>query len=395
MRTFHLPGYIFIFFLLSFNIITGCSTVKQEPTVHEPILFTDHALFGKKPVTISEDEIFQLSDEQQRKFLKYFNNGNNQNIASHRRVYNYLKKIVSNFNYQGETYTAEEAIRSSSGNCLSLAIITTALARLAGVDIGYQLVDDFPVYEQRGQVIFKGVHVRSILYFTETDFSRPKIIFGRTYLKVDYFPSGNERFIKFITEPEYVAMYYRNKAAEAIAAKDYSTAYWLVNKSLEYVPDNAQAINMMAVIHHQANHDLRAEEIYKYGIEYTEDKLTLLKNYQILLNGQGRLEEANRLSEVIAGYEDPSPFNMMHIANEEYIKGNYSTAIHYYRKATELAPYLHEGYFGLAKSYYLLGNIGAAKSNMQHAMKNAFKMSTKSLYQSKLMVLSHNKQSGY
>lgn len=389
MRRYYLPGYILQFFLLFISVTTGCTNVKQTQTGHEPMVFADHGLFGKKPYLISKDEIFQLSDEQIRDFLRYYNKWDNRNVAAHRRIYNYLKEIVSNFNYQGNTYTAEEAIRLSSGNCLSLAIITTALAHLVNVDTGYQLVDDTPVYEQQGQVVFKGVHIRSILYYTETDRSESKhTVLGRSSLKVDYFPSGNERFIKYITENEYVAMYYRNKAAEAIAKGNYSTAYWLVKKSLEYAPDSADAINLMAVIHRQANDLLRAEKIYQYGIKYADDKLSLLKNYKILLYQQERYDEAQRISEQIDRYDDPSPFNMMRIAREAYNNGDYSTAIRYFRKATELAPYLHEGYFGLAISYYQLGDIRAAKTYMHSAAEHAFKMSKKSLYQAKLMMLS-------
>lgn len=391
MRISTLPVHLLVFFTLLFNILFGCSNVRQTQPSHNPMVFTDHSLFGKKPEIISEDEIFQLSPGQEKEFLRYYYNGNNRNVAAHRRVYDYLKQIVSDFNYQGNTYTAEEAIRLSSGNCLSLAIITTALARVAHVIIAYQLVDDVPVYELKGQVVFKGVHIRSILYHTDTDLNSPKYTIGRTYLKVDYFPSGNERFIKFIPESNFVAMYYRNKAAEAIAKGDVSTAYWLVKASLEYEPDSSQAINMMAIIHRHVNADLRAEEIYKYGIKYAKDKLTLLKNYRILLREQGRYDEVNQISEKIENYDDPSPFNMMQLAGEEYNNGNYSRAIHLYRKATEIAPYLHEGYFGLAKSYYQLGNIVAAERNLRYAEEHAFKMSTKSLYQAKLMVLTHNR----
>ena len=394
MKTGYSPGYVLILFYIFISFIPGCTNVKPAQT-DDSILFADHNLFGNKPKIVDQDEIFQLSEDQQRKFLDYFNDPVNQNISPHWRVFNYLKKIVSEFNYQGDTYTAEQAIRLSGGNCLSLAIVTTALARLVNVDTGYQLIDDVPVYERSGQVIFKGMHVRSLLYHTDNqnEDDNGKYEFNRSILLVDYFPSGNERFIKDITKEEFVAMYYRNKAADAIAAGDYSMAYWLASASLKFEPDSGQAINMMAVIHRRVKDEVRAEQIYNYGLEHANDKLTLLKNYRILLLEQGRYEEAKQLSEKIAQYNDPSPFNMMNMANTAYNNGDYSSAITFYSKVVKLAPYLHEGYFGLAKSYYKLGYIDAAKRNMQEAVDHALKMSTKSLYQAKLMVLSQDKRS--
>jgi len=391
MRKFNQPVTVLI--LISFiSVLSGCTDVKPDRPVDDRILFSNQDLFGKQPPIISKDQIFQLTADQQREFLSYFNDPENQSIATHWRIYYYLQQIVSNFNYQDDTYTAEEAIRLAGGNCLSLAIITTALARLVNVDVGYQLVDDIPVYERSGKVIFKGIHVRSLLNFMEHTSSKSEISFIRSYLKVDYISSGNERLIKDITEPEFIAMYYRNKAADAIAAGDYPKAYWLTRTSLEFEPDNSQAINMMAIVHRQAKDDGAAERVYQYGIARAQDKLTLLKNYRVLLLDQGRDKEAKQISREIEKYADPSPFTMIQLANAAYDNGDYVTAITYYHKATELAPYLHEGYFGLAKSYYKMGYIDAAKHNMQEAVDRSLKSSTRSLYQAKLTALSQKKQ---
>lgn len=394
MKKYLSPGYVLILVSICISSMPGCTNVKPTQT-DERILFADSNLFGKKPKIISQDEIFQLSADQQKQFLDYYNDPVNQNISPHWRVFNYLKRIVSEFNYQGDTYTAAEAIRDSGGNCLSLAIVTTALAHLVNVETGYQLIDDVPVYERSGQVVFKGVHVRSLLYHTDNENGNDKgnYQFNRSILLVDYFPSGKERFIKDISDTEFVAMYYRNKAADAIAAEDYARAYWLSNKSLELEPDNGQAINMMAVIHHRIKDEGMAEQIYQYGIEHAKDKLTLLKNYRILLLEQGRYEEAKQLTEKIAQYDDPSPFNMMTMANTAYNDGDYSSAITFYNKAVKLAPYLHEGYFGLAKSHYMLGHMDAAKRYMQEAADHALQTGTRSLYQAKLMVLSRDNRS--
>lgn len=378
-----------LYLILTFLVFcSGCTYTRLTETDQEPITFTDHKLFGERPEILSENEIFKLSDKQREDFLYYFNSHNKNDIPPYKLVYNYLQKLVSGFNYQGNTYTAEEALRLSGGNCLSLAIITTALARLAKVDIAYQLVDDLPVFEKKGKLIFKGVHIRSVLYDAKTENDEIKNFLGRPYLKIDYFPSGNERFVRFISEPEYIAMYFRNMAAEAMVEGDYSRAYWLVRTSQQYQLESAAAINMMAVIHYRVNNPARAEQIYEYGIRHADDKLSLLKNYRIMLNQMGRYNKAEEISAEIARLDDPSPFHWMQLARGAYDDGNYSDAIRYYMKVNEIAPYLHEGHFGLAKSYYQTGRYRAAEREMRQAMEHAFKSSTKSLYQAKLMMLS-------
>ena len=125
---------------------------------------------------------------------------------------------------------------------------------------------------------------------------------------------------------------------------------------------------------------------------FVNDKLSLLKNYRILLAEQGRYDEVKQISQEIARYDDPSPFTIIQKADEAYNNGNYSLAILYYKKATVLAPYLHEGYFGLSKSYYQLGKLDDAERNMKKAMEHAINTTTKSIYKAKLMVLAKNKQ---
>ena len=368
-------------------LLAGCNQVQQvrygDNVSH---LFND-ALFGPRPAILGKQDIFALSDDQRQAFLSYFNAAAHEDVEDHRRVYNYLDTIVKNFNYQGNTFTAEEALRRSSGNCLSLAIITTALARTAHVDIAYQLVDDIPVYEQKGQIVFKGVHVRSVLYYTNLDMFGIDDPVLRPYIKVDYFPSGNERFIRFINENEYVSMYYRNMAAEALALDDFSQAYWLYRTALEQNPYSGDAVNGLAVVHARAGDETTAERLYEYGIAHSDEKLTLLKNYVILLKRQGRYVEAEAVNAQVDMLDDPSPFRWMQLADEAYENGDYQEAIRYYGKAMDLAPYLDRGYFGLARTWYQLGNRRAAERNMRLAMEHAFKRSTISLYEAKLAIM--------
>ena len=58
----------------------------------------DHE-FDAKPKLPSVAEQHQLSVAEQEKFLAYFNHESRQDVSSHRRVYNYLDFITTNFEY--------------------------------------------------------------------------------------------------------------------------------------------------------------------------------------------------------------------------------------------------------------------------------------------------------
>ena len=384
-------------------LLAACSTAEPPPPASSEtaliaarqLLQEIPAFAGQRPALVSSDEIYQLSAAQRDAFLDYYRDPANRKVPGHKRIGQYLVSSKSAFNYVPETRTADEVYQLEGGNCLSLANITTALARLAGVKVGYQLRDDIPVYELQENIILRGVHVRSILYEPLPDLNAgdggAKLIIplgGRASVIIDYFPTGRSRYIRRISEPEFTAMYYRNLAGEAIVAGDLSRAYWFAKESMLHAPDHAEAVNMLAILYRRSGDEWAAEQIYLYGLNSARERLSLLKNYRTLLREQGRAAEADEMTRRIAKYNDADPFEWWFLAEDAYGEEKYSDALSYYKKTVEIAPYLHEGYFGMAKTYFQLGRVKSAMRSMRQAIENADRPRFRALYEAKLRALS-------
>jgi tetratricopeptide (TPR) repeat protein len=176
-------------------------------------------------------------------------------------------------------------------------------------------------------------------------------------------------------------------AVEKLVQDDLSASFWYAMEALNYEPMDPEVINVLAVIGRRSNYLVEAEALYQFGIKHSREKLSLLKNYYILLTSNGRMDEAKQIEEKINKIDDPSPFNWIRLAKSAYDEGDYNRAIQYYGKAVELAPYLHEGYAGLAFSYYKLGNLKKAETNLTKALEVVYRRSVRSLYRAKLAVL--------
>lgn len=376
--------------ILLIGLLGGCVGIKHSPSIEVPPPSFESDLFSDPPSISAVADIYRLSDEQQAMFMAYFEHPSRQRIPAHERIYDYLEAVTTNFTYHGDTLTASAALKASSGNCLSLAILTTALAKLVGVDTGYQLVDSTPVFESHNNVIYKGLHVRTKLYDAVWQPQEGFVTLSRPGLLVDYFPSDGDRFISNISEAEYTAMYYNNLAGDAISKEDYSAAFWLLRKSLELAPENASMINSMAIVYRHAGDLAKSEEIYQYGIKYLPDKVSLLRNYRILLRQQGRHGEVEEINKTLAKLEDTNPFDWLHAGQGAYDNGDFTDAVFFYKKAVKIAPYLHESYAGLAKAYYRLGNRSGTKRELKNAQKYSNQRSTQSLYEAKLMALANH-----
>ena len=373
--------------LLCIAVIAGCAQnrpVASVPPVMKPSIdFSAPQHFGAPLAIESEDELFTLSDEQRRDFLDFYNHFLRQNSPGYERVFDYLERETRNFNYEPKTYTAAQTLASLKGNCMSLAVLTTALANVVkDVEIRYQLVDSSPVFYKESDVVVKGVHVRSKLY--ERLLANNNVYLTRSSLVVDYLPDDKTRFIGNITRDKFLALYYGNRAVEFMAQEQLAQAYWYTRKALEYQPEDAANINTMAVIFRRVGDEAKAEDIYVYGLAVADNKLTLLKNYRLLLQAQGREIDAQRIAREMADYDDPSPFGWLDAANVAYNKGDYREAEMFYQKSIDAAPYLDYGYFGLAKVKYHQGELISAKRMLIKAMENTFKEEGRELYQAKL-----------
>jgi len=371
-------------FSLPVLLATGCSSLDST---HTQISWDElpelPAVFGDRPALVELADIHHLNPEQESAFMTYFNSAGNQQLEPQLRLANFLFNNTDNFLYESKTYTASDALALSRGNCMSLAVVTTALANLAELDIEYQLIDSSPVYEMKDNVANKGVHIRSLIY--QPDDSDPNTT--RSGIKIDYFPGEDGRFIGNVTFEEYIALYYRNIAAQGLSEGNYADTHWYSLESMQYDPLSPDAHNMLAVAYKRVGDLTKAEEIYQYGIHQASNKLTLLKNYHILLSEQGREEEAEAVSQRLATMDDPSPVHWFKVARYSYESDDYNEAILYYNRAIEIAPYLHEAHLGIALSYYQLGQYEKAQVAFQRALLNVNDVLTRERYAGKLEAL--------
>ncbi|HEY0962485.1 MAG TPA: tetratricopeptide repeat protein [Pseudomonadales bacterium] len=373
---------------LALLLLQACAQVATMPAV-EPPSFGDSSHFGQRPDLPTPDELHRLEPDQAQVFLTHFNHPSRAHVPPHVRLAQYVENRVGTYQYSAETHTAASVLRNNAGNCLSLAILTTALAELAGVEIRYQLMDDQPVYEYQGSVVIRGWHISALVANAEWKVAKGSLasLAMSPGIRIDYFPELRGRFLANLDRNGYLALYYDNIASDAIARGDYDTAYWNLQESLRHVPDHGASLNMLAVVNRRKGNEAIAESIYRYGIEHADDKLSLLKNYHTLLVVKGRHAEAAAIQQQLDQTEDSSPLHWLQLARASEANADWEGAIAYYRRVVQLAPYMHEVHLALARAYHASGELHHAESALIEAVTLANRVSTRNLYKAKLMSL--------
>lgn len=374
---------------------TACKNTQQESVPiaesKKAVLDYDTHYFELRQAP-EADDIFKLSSSQTKQFLNYYYDPKNAEEAGHYRLANFMEELIAGFDFRGNTYTASEAMENFSGNCLSLAILTTALANLVDIDVSYQLVNSAPVYTRYHNVMTLSSHVRTELH--SPDFVKEEGFFYifTPKLIIDYFPQRGNVVGKTVSKEDFISMYYQNMAGDALVKEQLNLTYSFIVKALQQSPHNSSTLNTLAVLFKYAGNFEQAEHIYKEALDLDADSLNLISNYIILLEEQERLAEAEVLNESIDKIDDENPYRWYDIANKHFENGDFHRALKYYQRALDVAPYLHEGYFYLAKTYHQLGRTQQSEIAIKKALEMSYLPKDRHLYQAKMLILKDDEQ---
>jgi Flp pilus assembly protein TadD len=379
-------------FIASILFTVSCSNTEYDSSrpieKYNPSLkfaMIHEELFGKKLIFPDEDSLYALTDSQISDFLKFMDS--DVTMRKNDRLALYLASKESKLRYTADTHKASIVMDKLEGNCMSLAILTSALAKAAGIHVTYELVDANPVFEFSDGLALKAVHVRAVLWDTKITKKKSTINFSKRYVKIDFFPTGTEKLLEGISADNFIARFYLNHTADAISVQNTHEAYWLIRAALDIDPENQDALISLAVVYNRVNQVRTAKQIYEHVTNLDPNNLTALKNYSKLLEREGDLDDLAIINAKIAKLGDPSPERWLSNGRRFFVQKDYANALSNYKKATIKAPYSDKAQLGLAQSYLALGKLTQAKRALEKALELSSRDSRRLIYKSKLIAL--------
>ncbi|MCE9685529.1 hypothetical protein LZP73_04760 [Shewanella sp. AS16] len=356
------------------------------------ILFNDVA-FKQEVRVPSVEDIFALPAEATVEVKRGFDSQklmHGNGLMANEWLAQYLNASNGGFNYRDNfTRVASETFNSREGNCMSLVVLTTALADILKLNVEWQDIDVQPVWDKQGDFYLINGHVN--LRLLPPSNQDTVHVIARAIL-VDFLPERAERGYnkKTISRKTLIAMFYNNLAAESMVQGDYDTAYALVKAGILQQPDFIPAYNTLAVIYRRNNDERRAEQVYRYVLALEPHNMTTLYNLAMILGSQGRLEEWAEVHKVLELARINNPYYYYDIAEQAYEAQEYQEALVWFRRAVEKAGYRHEFYFGLSKAYWAIGDQVRARKNMEKALALSSDPGNKHRYQLKLEAMKYH-----
>ena len=373
----------------SFCLLTACSSTENN-TAPPPLALTQSNTFTQTSVE-TQQEIFALSEHVKEQLDSAFPK-DSRSLQSTKRLLKFLlQNGDASLSYQsGATLTANQAYSNLNANCLSLSILAYSLADYLGLAGQFQKVH-IPEYWalDNGFNLLTG-HINLKVSEAQKLVVNRKVIYPEERsLVIDFDPNSRQEAFKTsnINKARITAMFYNNKGAAAMLKHDYDTAFSYYKAAVDIDSNYSGAWGNLGVLFRLTSDYQSAETAYQYAISLDPDNNTALGNLARLYNLTNRKEQGQAILAKLDNKRQANPYYHISLGNDAYTTARYQDAIKHYKKARDLNPTLHDTDFGLARTYYQLGDLKLAKKYLTMANNKADFDHDKQRYESKLQAL--------
>lgn len=374
--------------LLFSALLVACKSTEQHVYQDAQPLLKDSAFPGYQLFPVeTKEQIFTLTPEA-KAFVQRV-------IWPHDHPQDQIKALVSSifdrsdFNLlysNNANTTASETFAARSANCLSMSIMTYALAEYAGFDARFQDIqipeywtrrDGFSLLNGHVNVLVRPRHDHQVIRLLSAD------------MVIDFDPQERRKHFAVVEvdKDKALAMFYNNKGADALIAESYTRAYAYFREAALIAPDFDGTWVNMGILYRRTGHTELAKASYERAIEADAENLTAWENLAFLHSVTGQAELAKSIFERVERKRQDNPFYHFILGEQTFDLGEYTQALDHYRRAYRLDSEKHEILFGLSKAYYELGDINRAERFLSMAKRRAPNPQDAERYQGKLSKL--------
>lgn len=257
--------------------LAACATPPEPPP---PGLFRD-ALFAPPAEVPAPAEVFALSesmrDYMRRHVAREARSGGRRD-ALLQALGSRPGQAPLRLEYDASrTRNASEAFDARSGNCLSLVIMTAALAWELDLDVRFQSMVIDETWHRQGDLLIGAGHVNVTLGAPRSD---ARMSFEQAALTIDFMPQAvlPGMRVRSIDAATVVAMYMNNRAVEAMADGKLDQAYAFAREAIRQRPDFGIAYNTLGVIYRRHGDPEPAENAFLAALARMKNSPSVLAN---------------------------------------------------------------------------------------------------------------------
>jgi len=257
------------------------------------------------------------------------------------------------------TFTVSEIWQQRRANCLAFTLMFVALAREAGIQARVQEVGQVVSwYQDQAQgLVYSVGHVNAGVgfagRFATVDLDRNVLYDRRGPLP--------------ISQARALAHFYNNRGAERMASGDLVGARTFFNAALAQDNSFAATWNNLGVLENRTGDTAAARRALETALRLDGRQDAALTNASALYRKLGMVMQAQALEQRLQSVQREDPFAQYMLGAEAERAGRLDQAIRYYRQAVRLYDTAHQFHFGLARAYFLAGQLRRADRELLRA----------------------------
>ncbi|CAH9051044.1 hypothetical protein PSECIP111854_00657 [Pseudoalteromonas sp. CIP111854] len=381
-------AFVFGALYVSLFFLTGCNSTQNEVKVNTDL--SKNSFFEEHQVETQSD-VFRLDSKVTSKLTSYFNDGPPHLSQAQALMQFLVDNGEASLAYQSNAnLTASEAFSNLNANCLSLSILAYSLSEFLGFDGHFQRVHIPEYWDQtQGYSLLTG-HVNLVVSEANRSLGAAHVLYSKPKsITIDFDPNSREQNfpVSSISKKRILSMFYSNKGAMALVRKDFDMAYSYFKAAINTDPQYSGAWGNLAIVFRVNGFMEQAEEVYQQALALNPGNSNVLGNLALLYKLTNREAAGEQILARLDNKRKNNPYYQIVKGNDALEANKLSDALAYFRQAKKLDSQMHDSYFGMARVYYLRGEIELAKHYLSKAYKQSNFVHDRNRYQGKLQWL--------
>jgi len=364
-------------------ILAGCASQPPERRV-DASLFNDQ-WFAAPSERISAADVFAMSAEMREYLATEITPGMKERDVQKTLFDRLYAEGQLKLDYDATTTrNAAQAFAARSGNCLSLVLLTAALARELGLPVRFQMVYVDEAWSRRGGIEFSSDHV-NVTLLAKTGIGTRSGLRGSD-LTIDFMPPEDlaSRRTRVLAGNTIVAMYMNNRAAESLGEPPFNRAYWWARAAIAEDPGYIPAYNTLGIVY-KLHGDLReAQRVFEWILELESENTIAMGNLVMVYKALDMTADADALAARLEAIRPYPPFYYFDLGVEAMKQQDYLAARRLFTKHIQRDAFHDQSHYWLGLAYFQLGDVKRAEREIAIAIDASTTSADRELYTAEL-----------
>lgn len=346
--------------------VGGCSVAPAAPDAADELWMDQAFDYDPALVSVSAASLFKLDDNLIRSLRSSPEVTKGDPVA--RRTY--LLALLFGTDMKafahagGHSTVAADTWRNQRGDCLSLSILSLALARALDLPAQLQEVRVPASFDRRGNVDFLNAHV-NVLVRNDQPLRMASRGLSSGDIVIDFEPSiGSRQRGTPLSDAAVLARFFNNIASEHLAQGNDRLAYAHFKAAIRAEPSYSASYNNLAQLYLRAGHADAAEALLRRALLLNGANDLALGSLHRLLLSTGRDAEAQTYEKRLLARREQDPYYWLGLGLERLQRAQYGSAVEALERAQMLTTGFDEVHRNLAIAYSNTGQEHKARDQL-------------------------------